>query len=339
MASSGRLGWQCFALLALLSCKGAGPSPGALWYAAPAICGFTASQLTKSNSENPDILVTAIPFTSFNDLALDRDGHVWVVGAGANFVSRLPSATVAASGGAAADLVIESTVLDHPSNLVFDASGNLWVVSQGSGSGATGTVARFDAPQALSGVMSLIPSFELTNLEVPGALAFDAQGSLWLTTFNGIARFDRVMDSSGIQGLAPDALIAKSGYPNNVYFYGIAFDASGALWASVSIGNSLNSVMKFADPGSLSGASSPAPAVTIDGGGEALPAGGLAFDAAGQLWLATSSTIVEYADPASYSGILEQPTPAVTLDVVNDATPSLNAHLVFHPSPPGLPLY
>ena len=169
-------------------------------------------------------------------------------------------------------------------------------------------------------------------------MAFDSAGNLWITSYAGIVRFDGVQRLGGAVTASPTAVIAKVGFAGNIYFYGLAFDANGALWASAAIGDALNSVVKFASPGSLSGSSSPVPDVTIAGVGDWLPAGGLAFDPRGNLWAAASNAIIEYADPGRMSGSVV-PAASATMSVFNDAAPTLYSHLVFFPAPPGLPLY
>jgi hypothetical protein len=138
-------------------------------------------------------------------------------------------------------------------------------------------------------------------------------------------RFDGVLDLRGDVRLTPAATIDKAGYPSSIYFYSIAFDASGALWASA-FGDFLASVVKYAGPGMLAGTSSPSPDATIVAG-EWLPAGGLAFDNDGRLWLATSDAILQYSDPGALSGEVAA-RPSATLPVVNEAVPALNAHLL-----------
>ena len=74
------------------------------------------------------------------------------------------------------------------------------------------------------------------------------------------------------------------------------------------------------------------PVVTIAGPGDILPAGGLAFDADGNLWTANSEMLLMYSRPGALSGQVD-PAPARSLTVFNQASPSLNAHLIFSPPP------
>jgi hypothetical protein len=133
--------------------------------------------------------------------------------------------------------------------------------------------------------------------------------------------------------LAPGAVIDKRGFTNDIYFYSIAFDPSGALWAASGDGfHYLTSVTEFKNPGALTGRSSPAAAATIQGALDVLPAGGLAFDRAGNLWEAISGSILMYSGTGALSGTVS-PAPATTLTVTGQAVPTTNSHLVFFPSP------
>lgn len=231
--------------------------------------------------------------------------------------------------------------LKSPGNLTFDADGALWVANrQSPGSGTTdeGSIVRFDIPSGLSGTQDLAPTVQMTSatpgdLFQIGNIAFDGAQNLWVTSFVGLLRFDDPGSQSGAVTAEPGAVIDKNGYANNLYFYSVAFDASGALWAASGDGlHYLTSVTKFKDPGSLTGRSSPDAAATIVGDADLLPAGGLAFDSAGNLWMATGESILMYSGPGALSGIVS-PGPAITLQVMGHASPTTNTHLVFFPSP------
>jgi hypothetical protein len=94
----------------------------------------------------------------------------------------------------------------------------------------------------------------------------------------------------------------------------------------------LTSVTEFRDPGSLHGRSSPAVAAAIKGAPDALPAGGLAFDGNGNLWMANADAILMYSDPHALTGTVDA-TPAITLKVTGKAAPTTNARLMFFPQP------
>jgi len=329
----------------LLGACGGSDSRVELWYAGTALCGFTHGQLQGGGGGNPAIIVTSRPLSAFSDVALDASGNVWAVGVGSNDVLRFPAAALRKSGMATPDLTIRSAALQSPGSLAFDGTGNLWVANRKTETGTAvsdyGTIVRFENAQSLSGAQDVTPAVRIgaksaNDFYLLGAIAFDASGNLWVTSFAGMLRFDDPRRRSGEVAVAPDAVIEKAGYPGNVYFYALAFDATGALWAAAAAGALENSIMKFTNPGSLLLRSSPAPAATIAGtaAGDILPAGGLAFDADGNLWTANSETILMYARPGELSGKVD-PAPAKTLSVFNQASPSLNSHLVFFPPPQG----
>jgi ligand-binding sensor domain-containing protein len=331
--------------LGLAACGAGTPggATGALWYAGRAVCAFTNGQLATSRTEMPGIVATSPPLTAFSDVALDRDGNVWAVGVGADEVLRFPAAALTGSGVVGADLVIRSPALRSPGNLVFDASGNLWVANRRGGTDSVptsdGSIVRFDRPQPLRGNQDLTPSVRIRStqqgaLYLLGAIAFDTTGNLWATSYSGILRYDHPGNLTGEVVPDPGLVIQNAGYlPESVYFYTIAFDASGALWAAAQTsGFSLTSVMKFANAGKLSGSTSPSPEVTITGELDLLPAGGLAFDGDGSLWLATADAILKYSNPGELSGTVN-PMPTVKLGVFNEASPALHARLTFSAPP------
>jgi hypothetical protein len=207
-----------------------------------------------------------------------------------------------------------------------------------AGAPPDGSIVRFDIPNGMSGVQNLAPTARITSTKAGdlfeiGNIAFDAAQNLWVTSFAGLVRFDNPRSKSGDVAVSPGAVIDKSGYKNDIFFYSVAFDAAGSLWASSGDGLLyLTSVSEFKEPGSLRGRSSPAAAATIKGTADALPAGGLAFDADGNLWQANAGAILMYSAPQNLSGTVN-PTPAVTLTVTGHAAPTTNAHLMFFPRP------
>jgi hypothetical protein len=312
-----------------------------LWYAGGAVCGLAQRQLQASAGIVPQIVVHIPALTTVSDVALDANGNAWAVGPGSNSVFRLPAAALAGSVGATPDLVIQSTALDSPGNLTFDASGALWVANRpmsATGAPPDGSIVRFDIPHGMSGMQNLAPTARFTSTKAGdlfeiGNIAFDAAQNLWVSSFAGLVRFDNPRSKSGDVAESPGAVIDKSGYKNDIFFYSVAFDAAGSLWASSGDGLLyLTSVSEFKDPGSLRGRSSPAAAATIKGTAEALPAGGLAFDANGNLWQANAGAILMYSAPQTLSGTVT-PTPAITLTVTRQAAPTTNAHLMFFPRP------
>jgi hypothetical protein len=318
---------------------GSPPAPG-LWYASSGVCEFTHAQLQASANTNPQIVVTSPALGVAYDVALDANGNAWAVGSGSDNVFRFPAAALTTSGSVQADLVIHSAALKSPGNLTFDASGALWVANRPLLDAGTmdGSIVRFDNPSALSGMQDLSPTVRITSAKAGdlfeiGSIALDASQNLWVTSFAGMMRFDNPGSQSGDVALTPAAVIDKTGYSNDIYFYSIAFDASGSLWAASGDGfHYLTSVTEFKNPGSFQGRSSPPAAATIQGAADQLPAGGLAFDGDGNLWMATVNAFVNYSAPGNLSGNVN-PTPAISIKVMGAAAPTTNAHLVLFPPP------
>ena len=330
--------------LALLACGGAtactdtGPSPpGELWYAGPALCGFSHEQLKESGQSRPSIVISTPGLSAFSDVALDDHGNAWVVGIGSDDVLRFPAAELGEPGSATPDLIVRSAALRTPGNLVFDGGGALWVANRDpppDRADGDGTLVRFDIPSGATGLLTIEPSAQLSS-DTPGDLfqignmAIDLDQNLWVTSFAGLVRFDHPSDVLGEVGLTAGAVIDKSGYADDSYFYSVAFDAAGTLFAASGDGlHYLTRVTAFGNPGALSGRSSPPPLLTISGEPDLLPAGGLAFDRIGDLWMATGVSILRYSNPAALSGTVD-PAPSLTLEVTGRDAPTTNSHLLF----------
>ena len=119
------------------------------------------------------------------------------------------------------------------------------------------------------------------SLSTPSALAFDSSHRLWVAnTGNGtIVRFDSAqLTSSGTP--TPSVILSGVGRPT-----GLAFDAAGGLWFSE---DGAHRVARFS-PAQLdtSGFILPQVVLTSDGPDISNPVG-LAFDAAGNLWIANA---------------------------------------------------
>jgi sugar lactone lactonase YvrE len=339
---AGIVGKVLGACLGTLACGGivekeTGPAVGTLWYGATALCGFGDEQLAYSAHLEPRVVISTRALAAVSDVAFDVDGNAWVVGAGSDDVLRYPAALLASSNEVKPDLVIRSAALKSPGNLAFDAHGDFWVVNRESDSdqsSAEGSLVRFEIPEDASGTKTLDPTVHLHSTTAGdflniGTIAFDAAGSLWVSSFVGLLRFDEPASKSGEVSLSPAAVIDKSGYANNLYFYSVAFDPGGELWAASGDGlHHLTSLTVFDDPGSLVGRSSPQPLTTITGGEDLLPAGGLAFDRDGNLWMATGVSLLMYSRPGRLRGTVN-PEPAVTIDLVSKVAPTTNSHLVF----------
>jgi ligand-binding sensor domain-containing protein len=321
--------------------SGAGAdSPTRLWYGGSSLCEFTPEQLQASADHNPAVMFSIASLTAVLDVAFDASGNAWLVGTGSDSIFRLSAASLEKPESAKPDLVLSSSALESPANLTFDANGSLWVATRPpikNGRVEEGSIMRFDLPDGKSGALSLTPAAQLSSttagdLDLIGNITFDDAQNLWVSSLTGLVRFDRPLKEKGTVALDPGAVIDKTGYTNNIHFYSVTFDSSGALWAASGDGlHYLTSVTEFADPASLEGRSSPEARATIMGPTDLLPAGGLAFDGTGSLWLTRGNGVVMYSDPGSLSGTVDPP-PDIDITVKGNALPSTSGHLLFAPA-------
>jgi sugar lactone lactonase YvrE len=224
-----------------------------------------------------------------------------------------------AMSGSPAPVAVLTSGFTKPGPLAFDLEGNLWIADGGR-------VVSF-APEALLVSGSPAPRVELTGNDVIGgsvptvsALAFDANGDLWLAK----QAEDRVLRF-------PAARIAQSGAPTaSVRITGsniegpksLAFDGDGNLWVGVAQNDR---VLMYA--ASRLGADTSAPADRRVGGSTPPPvigtlrgADGLAFDGSNNLWVSYSAsnilaryTPAERVPPGGSANV--DVTPAVQLTI------------------------
>lgn len=312
-----------------------------LWFAGSVVSGLSREQVRTGAAEKPALVgdVAVEGAGPIVDLAIDPQGNVWLVLAGQPNVYRFPS--LRRSGEMKPDLVLHSPQITNPGNLELDSNGSVWVANRaGTTSVDDGTILRLDVSASEAGERTLDASLEIRaarkgDLAQLGHLAFDAQQNLWVTSFAGLLRYDDPRAATGALALEPGAVIDKRGYPSNIYFYSATFDATGNLWASSADGlHYLTSVSKFEDPGTLTGRTSPPIAATILGAMGELPSGGVTFDAAGDLWLATERSLLRYAQPGALQGTQDL-SPASRIMVPASSAPTTNSHIVFtYPAEP-----
>ena len=183
-----------------------------------------------------------------------------------------------------------------------DRDGNRLLAFASDDLGATGS----PTPRVVIG-----PGAELAN---PTALAFDADGRLWVGN----------RGNATVVGFTPDQL-AASGNPTPAVTLrddgsgdldgpdGLAFDAGGQLWVASRFRDLL---LAYADPGSLSGDATVSADVRIanDDAAPTLSApAGLAFDAEGGLWVANADAAGVVRFDAASLRVSGTPRPAVTL--------------------------
>jgi DNA-binding beta-propeller fold protein YncE len=165
-----------------------------------------------------------------------------------------------------------TTGISQPQGMAFDASGNLYVANQ-----RTGTVSKVAA-----GSTTGVP-FITSGLSQPFGLAFDASGNLYVGNY-GNSTISRV--AAGTTTATP---FVTSGLNGPSY---LAFDAGGNLYVSNYNGNTVSKV--------AAGTSTATPFITS---GLDLPYG-VAFDASGNLYIVSTGTnIVSKVAPGASTAV------------------------------------
>jgi streptogramin lyase len=199
---------------------------GSLWVST---CGgrisrLTGADLVSSGDVTPSVNLSTVEDNG--DVAFDSSGNLWVTGG--TSVLRYDAARLGSSGATPANLTLTVRSNDDtrdlvPSNLAFDATGNLWVIDFGgnllariarsnlSGTGAQSSIS--DVTLALS-VLAL--------LERP---AFDESGGLWLALeqnhFGRLAPAQLTLSSTAGDPTPPETIITSPsmGYANRMAFF------------------------------------------------------------------------------------------------------------------------
>ncbi|WP_041658006.1 NHL repeat-containing protein [Marinithermus hydrothermalis] len=119
-------------------------------------------------------------------IAFDPDGNLWVTTWGTDTVLRFAAADLTASGSPEPDRVITDPRMQNPTGLLFEGDGDLWISSFTPVNNASWLV-KFNA-ESLRTPGILVPDvvLEVNAAELNGGagMAFDAQGDLWVASFN-----------------------------------------------------------------------------------------------------------------------------------------------------------
>ncbi len=183
---------------------------------------------------------------------------------------------------------------------MVDGDGDLWVIDQ------FGQAVEYDASD-LGADGSPSAKVTITGLPTnPLWGAFDSSGSLWIASFNGNSVVEFLADQLLVDGApTPNVTITGLDFPS-----GVAFDAAGNLW----VANATPHTVVMFSPAQLvvGGALVPEVTISANAGSLASPVG-LAFDAAGNLWVsnAGSDTVVKFT--LSQLAVSGSPAPDVTI--------------------------
>jgi streptogramin lyase len=231
------------------------------------------------------------------------------------------------------------TILGCPWGAQFDAAGNLWITNRT----LSNLVSYSPTQLAVGGALTPDTTITSTSFDSPRGIGFDASANLWIVENQNqeilaykAATLATALGHSG--QVNPDIIISSSSFGDP---RAIAFDGSGNLWLTDATGK----LLEFAAVDlAMSGTPTPkviitaTPVVTPDGIALSLDfPEGLAFDPAGNLWVANlesdnAGSLAEFT--TAQLGSSGSPSPAVFLDSdifgTNIHQPSL---LTFGPIP------
>lgn len=231
------------------------------------------------------------------------------------------------------------TILNCPWGEQFDAGGNLWITNRS----IPDLVSYSPAQLAVGGALTPDTTITSTSFDSPRGIAFDAGANLWIVENQNqqvlgykAATLAAALGHSG--QVNPDIIISSPSFGDP---RAITFNSTGDLWLADATGK----LLKFAAADLAAGGTltptviiTATPVVTLDGIALSLDLPeGLAFDPAGNLWVANldsdnAGSLAEFTPSQLASS--GNPPPAVFLDSnvfgTNIHQPSL---LTFGPIP------
>lgn len=292
------------------------------------IKGFAASQLASSGSPTADVLLSNA--SGPNGLAFDADGNLWVSLLYTPALGMYTPAQLASPGTPTPQVVIgsEGTSLRQGYAIAFDGGGNLWVAN------ALDNRLEMFTPAQLATSGSPTPSVVLTTaaatLDNPLGMTFDDAGNLWVTSNYTPAIVKFPPNQLATSGTATASVILTANGASLDRPEGLAFDAGGNLWV-VNEGGA-DTLVKFT-PAQLAASGNPVPDVTIsDNGGALANPVGLAFDNAGDLWVANSGSSANPVVKFDAADLLTTGAPAAAV-TINGFIGMDVPMIVFNPPP------
>ena len=209
-------------------------STGRMWIADQGdstLLAFSPAKLDAPGARTVDAVISATDrsLSAPVGIAFDARQRLWVANFGSGTLTAFELAQLVSSGAPTPATTIAG--LDRPTALAFDAAGALWVADM-----RAETIVAYGAdPLETSGAPT--PRIAIRSarhsLSTPAALAFDADGTLWVANLgsNTVVGFDASqLTRSGSPTprvtLAPDqqGLIGSPA--------GLAFDDDGSLWVA-----------------------------------------------------------------------------------------------------------
>ena len=192
-----------------------------LWvasFASGKLVHYSASQLAKSGSPAPSVVITGIRQPT--SLAFDVSGALWVTDLFANTISRYLPSQLLSSGEKQPAIVLSANGVSiaHPTGIAFDAANNLWISNA-----ADDAVVGFRPPQlTATGAPKPFVTVKPTETSIngPAGLAFDSFGNLWVAGASGVLTRFSLATITASGDAEPDAQIRL---PNNALLWSVAF--------------------------------------------------------------------------------------------------------------------
>ena len=217
---------------------------------------FTKKQLTKTKKKalpSAAVIISEDPGSNLDGpegLAFDGSGNMWVGAEHGQQILVYTPAQYAVSGNPTPNVILNanSFSFSSPSNVVFDAAGNLWVVDENivSGNGGHGEVFKYTKAQITgltAGTHNIDPVFGIASqyfVHLEG-LAFDRSGNMWLADELGVNMYQfsaSQLTGTGLsQNLTPAVILSPTSVAGSCTKsldgpYGVAVDQNGNLFVS-----------------------------------------------------------------------------------------------------------
>ena len=251
------------------------------------------------------ILYPPAAMTVATAVATDSSGQIYVGGSTATAGSYEISVYPAGSAGAATPTrtIMETSV--QPTGMAIDSTGLLYVT------GPTANVSVFAATASGAATPVNTIAGALTQLTNPNAIAVDAAKNIYVTNVSKTTGTILVFASGATGNVAPGRVISPGA--NLSFFYGVALDASGNVYATAGQDNgvSINSPAIVEYAGGVVGSATAMKTITSSG---ALTNGlDIAVDGKGNMYVvngpgATQLSVLGYGPSATGSA-----APAVEL--------------------------
>ncbi|MGH7237936.1 MAG: hypothetical protein ACREGF_05360, partial [Candidatus Saccharimonadales bacterium] len=240
---------------------------------------------------------TLASFTQPSGIAIDASGNLFIADAGDNLVRKItPAGTVSTIAGSDtsgfADGAGAAAVFFNPLGVAVDASDNVYVADAGN------NLIRLISPAGnvttLAGTVNIGASTVLSPFNNPGGVAVDAGGNVFVANYldNNIMEVNPAGAVTSYAGSATGAAGANNGPASAATFYypnSVAVDAAGNVYVADGVNNLIREITSggmvstFAGSGTAGAIDSTGVNASFNG-----PAG-LAFDAAGNLYVADSN--------------------------------------------------